>query len=218
MRRAALKFTLLVAFIAAAFLAARELGLGQLVNPGEITAAVDSFGAWAPAIYVLIYAISACLMFPGLPVTIAGGILFGPLWGVLYVALGATLGASLAFLIARYMGRELVESMLHSGRVKELYNRTEQQGWKIVAFARLVPLFPYNFLNYAFGLTRIRFAHYVVASFIFMLPGIVAYVVFSSSILSLLEGSLSPSFFIGIALIIAVSIIPLIIKRIKHNM
>ena len=217
MRRGALKFIILVAFIAAAFVAARELDLGRYMRPGELSAVVDSFGAWAPAIYILLYALSACLMFPGLPVTFAGGIIFGPLWGVVYVAIGATLGASLAFLIARYMGRDWVESMLHRGRLKELYDRTEAEGWKIVAVARLIPIFPYNFLNYAFGLTRVRFGPYVAASFIFMLPGIVAYVVFSSSILDLLEGRFSAAFFIGLALIVIVSLIPFVFRWLKRG-
>src|SRR3989304_1133273 len=156
MRRGALKFIILVAFIAAAFVAARELDLGRYMRPGELSAVVYSGGARPPAIYLPLYALSACLMFPGLPVTFAGGIIFGPLWGVVYVAIGATLGASLAFLIARYMGRDWVESMLHGGRLKELYDRTEAEGWKIVAVTRLIPIFPYNFLNYAFGLTRVR--------------------------------------------------------------
>lgn len=178
---------------------------------------MDSFGIWGPAVYVLLYAVSACLMFPGLPVTIAGGVIFGPLWGVVYVAIGATLGAALAFLIARYMGRDWVESILHSGLVRELYDRTEEEGWKMVAFTRLIPVFPYNFINYAFGLTRIRFTHYIAASFIFMLPGIIAYVVFSSSILGLIQGRLSPAFFIGLLLIILVSLAPFVYRRLRRT-
>src|SRR3989304_4845882 len=117
MRRGALKFIILVAFIAAAFVAARELDLGRYMRPGELSAVVDSFGAWAPAIYILLYALSACLMFPGLPVTFAGGIIFGPLWGVVSVATAASRGASLALRTAIRIGRDGGESMLHRGRL-----------------------------------------------------------------------------------------------------
>src|SRR3972149_2835917 len=198
------------------------VGFGATVGAGgrgteSSPSVVCPWGPGPPAIYILLYALSACLMFPGLPVTFAGGIILGPLWGVVYVAIGATLGASLAFLIARHMGRDWVESMLHRGRLKELYDRTAAEGWKIVAVARLIPIFPYNFLNYAFGLTRIRFSHYAAASVIFMLPGIVAYVVFSSSILDLLEGRFSAAFFIGLALIVIVSLIPFVFRWLKRG-
>jgi len=152
-------------------------------------------------------------MIPGLPLTVIGGILFGPLWGVVYVAIGSTIGASAAFLAARYMGRSWVEGFLKKGgRLEEIDAEVRKKGWKIVAFTRLVPLFPYNFLNYAFGLTRIKFSHYAAATFIFMLPGIVAYVVFSSSIPGLLRGRMTKEFIIGIFLVLLVSLIPLIRK------
>lgn len=217
MRSSTVRFILLAAFIVAAFALARAAGLGAYIQGGGLRDFINSLGAWAPAAYIALYVLAACLMLPGLPVTVLGGVLFGPFLGVLYVAIGATLGASAAFLIARYMGRQWVEGVLKGGRLKELYDRTEEQGWKVVAFTRLIPVFPYNFLNYAFGLTRIRFTHYALASLVFMLPGIVAYVVFSSSILDIARGSFSASFFIGLALVIAVSLIPIIYKRLKKK-
>ncbi len=84
-----------------------------------------------------------------------------------------------------------------------------------MAFARLIPIFPYNFLNYAFGLTGVKFSHYVIATFIFMIPGAVAYVVFSSSILDVFKGRVSKEFLIGVILLIIVSIIPLLYKKFK---
>jgi uncharacterized membrane protein YdjX (TVP38/TMEM64 family)/rhodanese-related sulfurtransferase len=110
--------------------------------------------------------------------TLAGGALFGPVWGTIYNLTGATLGAVLAFLLARYLATDWVQSKIRKttgSRVERLMNGVEAEGWRFVAFTRLVPLFPFNLLNYALGLTRIPFGHYVLATGIFMLPGAIAY-------------------------------------------
>ncbi len=83
----------------------------------------------------------------------------------------------------------------------------------MVAFTRLVPLFPFNLLNYAFGLTKIGFRQYVVATFFFMLPACIAFIVFSSSLLDLIRGKVSLTFVIGLALVILVSMLPFIYRR-----
>jgi uncharacterized membrane protein YdjX (TVP38/TMEM64 family) len=157
-------------------------------------------------------------MAPGLPITVMGGILFGPLMGVVYASIGATIGASIAFQIARHMGRGWVESKVKGSRLAELDRRVDKDGWKVVAFTRLIPLFPFNALNYAFGLTNIRFRTYLVGSFIFMLPGVTAYVFFSSSIFNLFTGGkVSRELLIGIILIVALSLIPIIYKMRKKR-
>jgi len=206
------RFFLLLAFIVAAIVSIKFAGLDEYLDQERLRALIADYGAWGPVIYVVIYSIAPSFMLPGLPITVIGGVLFGPIGGTVYTSIGATIGASIAFLIARYLGRGWVEAML-KGRWKELDSEVERQGWKIVAFTRLTPLFPFNLLNYAFGLTRIRFSHYLAASFIFMLPGIIAYVMFSSSLLGLLKGNVSKEFLIGLILIIAVSAIPIAYKR-----
>lgn len=153
---------------------------------------VASAGAAGPLLFMLVYAVATVLFLPGSVITLAGGALFGPLWGTLYNLTGATLGAALAFLAARYLAdggeqraagkgddrrRAGVDwiGRRAGGRLKQLVTGVEQEGWRFVAFVRLVPLFPFNLLNYALGLTRIRFAPYVITSYIAMLPGAVAY-------------------------------------------
>ncbi|MEA3409978.1 MAG: VTT domain-containing protein [Pseudomonadota bacterium] len=131
-------------------------------------------GPLAPLIFIFIYAAAAVLVLPGSVLTLAGGALFGPVLGTLYNLAGATLGATLAFLIARHLASDWVAEKA-GGRVRQLINGVEGEGWRFVAFVRLVPLFPFNLLNYALGLTRIRILHYVVASFFFMLPVTFAY-------------------------------------------
>lgn len=135
---------------------------------------VRDAGVVAPLLFILVYALAAVLFLPGSVVTLAGGALFGPVLGTFYNLTGATLGATLAFLIARYLASDWVAEK-SGGRVKQLINGVEGEGWRFVAFVRLVPLFPFNLLNYALGLTRLRLTHYIIASFIFMLPGAIAY-------------------------------------------
>lgn len=98
--------------------------------------------------------------------------------GTLYSLTGATLGAVSAFLIARHLAAGWVQTRVESGtggRFARLVSGVEAEGWRFVAFTRLVPLFPFNLLNYALGLTRIPLPHYLIASFVFMSPGTFAY-------------------------------------------
>jgi len=131
-------------------------------------------GVIAPLLFMLLYALAAVLFLPGSVITLAGGALFGPILGTFYNLTGATLGATLAFLIARYLASDWVAARA-GGRVKQLISGVESEGWRFVAFVRLVPLFPFNLLNYALGLTRLRLLPYVIATCIFMLPGAIAY-------------------------------------------
>ena len=211
-RGAALKAAGLVAFIAAALAAVHLTGLIEYLDEEKLRAWIEACGAWGPAIYMGIYVIAPALFLPGLPITVAGGLLFGPFWGVVYTITSATAGACVAFLIARYLGRDWVAGKMGRGRLGRLDAAVERQGWKIVAFTRLIPIFPFNLLNYAFGLTRIKFAHYALASFLFMLPACAAYVVFSASLIDLVKGRISPQMIVGIALVVAVSLVPLLMR------
>ncbi len=193
----------------------RLTGLHAYLDQQKLQTWIKGYGAWGPVIYMFIYLIAPALFLPGLPITLAGGVLFGPFWGVVYTITGATGGCCVAFLVARYLGRKWVGSKVKGTKLEKLDQEVERQGWKIVAFTRLIPLFPFNLLNYAFGMTRIRFFHYAVASFIFMLPGCIAYIVFGSSLLDLFKGKFSFQLIAGIFLVILVSLIPIYYKKQK---
>ncbi len=135
---------------------------------------VKDAGAAAPVVYILIYALGTLFFLPGSILTLTGGALFGPVIGVIVNLSGATLGALGSFLVARYLAHDWVENRT-GGRIKTLMDGVEKEGWRFVAFVRLVPLFPFNLLNYALGLTSIKLLHYVVATCVFMLPGAIAY-------------------------------------------
>jgi uncharacterized membrane protein YdjX (TVP38/TMEM64 family)/rhodanese-related sulfurtransferase len=135
---------------------------------------INQAGLWAPVIFILIYIVATVLFLPGTVLTFAGGIIFGPVLGVLYNLTGAAIGAAIAFLIARYLASDWVSARA-GGKLKQLIDGVETEGWRFVAFVRLVPLFPFNLLNYALGLTRVRFVEYFIATYVFMLPGAIAY-------------------------------------------
>lgn len=195
----------------------RASGVGQYLEPERLRALFAGFGIVAPLVYIAIYTVAPALMLPGLPISMAGATVFGPVWGVVYTIIGATMGACVAFLIARYAARDWVERQLVGSRWNKLDSETAQNGWKAVAFTRLIPLFPFNLLNFAFGLTKISFPQYAVATFIFMLPGTIAFITFSSSLLGLLKGKVSREFFIGIILIVTVSLIPKLVTWYRNR-
>jgi len=204
--------------LAAAVAGIHLSGAVGYLQEDRLRALIAGYGALAPAIYILIYTLSPVLLLPGLPITIVGGILFGPFWGVVYTITGATLGALLAFLVARYLARDWVASKLTGPKWAKLDREVEQHGWKVVAFTRLIPAFPFNLLNYAFGLTKVPFSHYLLATFFCMLPACIAFIVFSSSLLELIRGNLSPTALLGIVLIVVVSLLPVFYRRYKRRM
>lgn len=182
---------------------------------------VQDAGFAGPLVFMLIYAIATVFFLPGSVLTLAGGALFGPVLGTFYNLTGATIGALLAFLVARYLASDWVEQKT-GGRLKQLKQGVEGEGWRFVAFVRLVPLFPFNLLNYALGLTRIRFSHYLIATYLFMLPGAIAYtylgyvgreaVAGDTSMVQLIQmGSLA------IALLAIVAFLPRLIGRLRRG-
>lgn len=137
---------------------------------------VESLGAWGPLAFVVGYAGAAVAFVPGSLLTLAGGAIFGLGRGTLFVFAGAVLGSSLAFLVARYLARRAIERRLEgSARFAAIDRAVARHGRRIVFLLRLSPVFPFNLLNYALGLTRVRFVDYLVAS-LGMLPGTVLYV------------------------------------------
>ncbi len=135
---------------------------------------VEAQGALAPVVFMVAYALSSVAFIPGTVMSLAGGALFGVFWGSVYNVTAATVGSTLSFLLARYLFADAVRRRA-GGILQRLLEGVEREGWRFVAFVRLVPLFPFILLNYALGLTRIPLAHFVVASFICMIPGGVAY-------------------------------------------
>lgn len=179
---------------------------------------VAAAGIAGPIVFVLIYAAATVLFLPGSVLTLAGGALFGPLLGTFLNLTGATIGATIAFIIARHLASDWVEQKT-GGRMKQLKQGVEAEGWRFVMFVRLVPLFPFNLLNYALGLTRIKLSHYIIASYLFMLPGGFAYTYLGYAGREAVAGGESTiqKVLLAISLLAIVAFIPRIIKRLRRD-
>lgn len=165
-----------VAALALLLLAGRRLAAAVPAFQGW----VEGLGAWGPLAFLAGYAVAVVAFVPGSLLTLAGGATFGLVRGVVYVWLAATLGAVLAFLVARHLARPWVEQRVATDpRFAAIDGAIASQGGRIVFLLRLSPLFPFSLLNYALGLTRVRFRDYTIASF-GMLPGTVLYVYYGS--------------------------------------
>jgi uncharacterized membrane protein YdjX (TVP38/TMEM64 family)/rhodanese-related sulfurtransferase len=183
---------------------------------GVLEAWVQRFGVAGPLVFMAIYALGTVLFLPGSVLTLAGGALFGPVWGALYNLTGAAAGAALAFLMARYLASDWVHRRAR-GWTAQLVEGVEQEGWRFVAFVRLVPLFPFNLLNYALGLTRISLAQYIVASYLFMLPGAIAYTYLGYAGREAIGGGegMIQKALLALALLSAVAFLPGLVKRVR---
>ena len=186
------------------------------INLATLYAWLASLGPWAPIGYVALYAIGTVAFVPGVVFVLAGGALFGPLWGSLWSLVGATLGATLAFLVARYIVGGWVARRA-GGLLKRLIDGVDAEGWRFIAFVRLVPLFPFNLSNYALGLTRIPLVHYVIASLICMAPGAVAYTWLGYAGREALGGETDAVRYglLALGLLAAIAILPRLIGRLR---
>ncbi len=203
-------FAILIAAIALAFLYREHFDAAALEQW------LNQAGIWTPVLFMLIYAIGTVLFLPGSVMTLVGGALFGPIFGTFYNLTGATLGAVISFLIARYLASDWVEQKT-GGRLKQLKTGVEQESWRFVAFVRLVPLFPFNLLNYALGLTRIKLSHYLIATYIYMLPGGFAYTYLGYAGREAAAGSegLIQTGLIALALLAVVAMLPRLVRHFR---
>ena len=179
---------------------------------------VESAGAAGPIVFMMFYALATVLFLPGSVLTLAGGALFGPFWGTLWNLTGATTGAALAFLIARYLGADWATRRA-GPRLARLNEGVTGEGWRFIAFVRLVPVFPFNLLNYALGLTRIRFVAYVLATWLFMLPGAIAYTWLGYAGREALGGGdgMVRNILIALALLATVAFLPRFVRKLREN-
>jgi len=209
-----LKLYLIAGGVIIAAIILRQLGVGDYIrveNINYLSDWVKSYGATGSIVYIVVWIAACIFFFPGTPVSLLGGFIFGPWLGLLLTSIGSTLGATAAFLVARYAARPLVENWVKShGSFKKFDEGIKEHGWRMVMITRLVPIFPFNFQNYAYGLTKIKALTYITVSWICMLPGTTAYVFTGGAIISG-EGSLEKTFtYLAIAasFFVIISLIP----------
>lgn len=142
---------------------------------------IDGLGAWGVVIFIALYIAATVLFLPGSVLTLGAGAIFGVVGGSAIVSLAATLGAAAAFLTGRYLARDAISRKIAKNeRFAAIDKAVAAEGWKIVGLTRLSPVFPFSLLNYAFGLTQVKFWPYVLASWIGMMPGTIMYVYIGS--------------------------------------
>ncbi|MBD2210370.1 TVP38/TMEM64 family protein [Nostoc linckia FACHB-104] len=187
------KFLLLSCLVATIIIASQHLNIQEILH--ILIMWVNSLGYFGPIAFIAIYNLATLLFIPGSILTLKGGCLFGVFWGSIYVIIAATIGATLAFLIGRYLSRDWVAQQLEKHpKFKAIDLAVSQQGWKIVLLTRLSPIFPFNLLNYAFGVTQVSLKDYILGSF-GIIPGSVMYVYIGSlaTNLTMLNTSNHPS-------------------------
>ncbi len=211
-----IKLLIFAVIVGAVIYAARTYNIEEAI--GGIKTWVEAQGAIAPIIYIGIYALATIFAIPASALTLMAAPIFGVLMGVIYVAVGANLGAAACFLIAKYLARDTVKGILDKNeKFQKLEDLTEKNGYIIVAITRLVPIFPFNLLNYGFGLTSVPFKVYVLWTALCILPGIILYVSGSGAIAYALEhGEIPWSLVAVVALILG--IITFVVKQAKSKL
>lgn len=200
--------------LVAIVLVARVTGLSEYVSLDGLDRLRDwigGFGIAAPLVFIAIYVVATVAFLPGTPLTLLAGLVFGPVFGTLWAVIGATIGATLAFLVGRYAARGLVERWTAKDeRIRRLDEGVERQGWRMLLITRLVPVFPFNLQNYAYGLTRIGLGTYVLLTAVCIIPGAAVYTLAGGSLATAGQDPTRTFVYLGVAavLFVAVSLIP----------
>ena len=142
---------------------------------------VRQLGPWGPVLFILLYIVACVAVIPASVLTLGGGTLFGVVQGSIYVSIAATLGATAAFLVGRYLARDWVMRKLGAHPAFVAIDKSvAEEGWRIVFLTRLCPIFPFFLMNYGYGLTRVSFRDYVLATWIGIIPGSTLFVYIGS--------------------------------------
>lgn len=218
-RGALLKLAGLAVLVIAGLALARFTPVGDYLSRQGIGRGIELVrgSPWAPALFVLTYGVAMALALPGTVLTLAGGALFGFWWGVVFNTLGANLGANAAFGVSRWLGRDGVER-LAGDRLEKLDKATRNYGFRGLLTLRLIPVVPFNALNFGAGLTAMSWATYAVATLVGIFPGTVVYTLFADA---LLQGSQEASreaflrMILAGALLVLLSFLPTIMKKLN---
>ena len=194
--------------------------LRQLLTPSHLIAFTESAHEvwWVPIVLILVYGFGGVFGLPGSALTLAIGALYGVIPGFFYNVVASNLAAGAGFFGARYLGRDFVARLL-KGRWKEFDEKAARRGFRFIFYLRLVPLFPFNGINFGAGLSKIRFTDYAFASLLGMIPGTFVYTYFAASLLSEATGAKEKATFhliLSTVLFVLLSLVPMVTKRFKR--
>ncbi|MFO7820310.1 MAG: TVP38/TMEM64 family protein [Halanaerobacter sp.] len=166
-----------VAVIAIVIFIVNKMGyMKYFKSPELLKQAIDGLGVWGPVVFIGMWIASAVFLLPGGALGLVGGLLFGPWLGTTYTIFGATIGAAAAFLAGKYVARDMVKNMVaNNPKLQKIDKGVEEEGWRFLMLTRLVPVFPYNVQNYVYALTAVDLLTYTWTTFVFMLPGSLAF-------------------------------------------
>ncbi|AFY76408.1 MAG: TVP38/TMEM64 family protein [Hydrococcus sp. C42_A2020_068] len=161
------------------------------IDQEQLQAWLKKMGIWAPIVYVLLYTLGTLFILPSTPLNLSGGALFGVWWGTLWTTVAAIIAAVVSFAFTRTVGREYIAQKL-AGRWEAIDAEMRQGGLFYMFAVRLLPLIPYGIVNFAAGLTSIRFRDYLIGTMLGTVPGILPFVMMGSGLQELTSGNVFP--------------------------
>lgn len=178
------------------------------LKPGDIRSWILSWGWMAPILYVFLYTVRPLILFPASILSLTGGLAFGAFWGTILTVIGATLGAILSFLVVRLLGKDLVR-MEWKGILSKVQDQLEHRGLWYVLLLRLIPIFPFDLISYACGVSKVRFRAFATGTIFGILPATFAYNFLGSSFV---EGRIR-DILIAVVLFLLALTIPLLLRK-----
>lgn len=168
---------LIVVVLVAVFFIMKQTGLLEILSDfDQFRALIENAGALGYGLYIILYILVAIFSIPASIITIAAGIIFGPVLGGVLALTGGTIGAAAAFIVARYIARDFIVEKFGQNKIfQKIEQGVEKNGKDFLILTRLVPVFPYNIQNYAYGVTNINLVTYTLISFVTMAPGAFIY-------------------------------------------
>lgn len=191
----------------------------KAIAPAAIRDYIQGFGRLAAVVYIMAYALNTISLIPPIAaLSLTAGLAFGKFWGAVYLMTGAMIGTSSTFFISRFFGRGLVERLL-KGKFKQLDDLLERKGFVTVLFFRVIPIIPYEVLNYAVGLSKMKFRNYFFATLLGLIPGVIIAAFFGGTLgeVKSIKDLLSPQFMAASTALILVIAIPVIYQYIKKK-
>ncbi len=175
------------------------------INPEVIRHYIEGFGPWAIAVYVGLYTVNTMTLIPPIAfMSLSAGALFGPVWGTVALSLGAFCGTTATFFISRHLGGGLVDKFV-KGRAEEFNKRFSENGFVVLLPIRLIGFPPYEFINYAVGLSKITYRDYIAATMLGMSPAIIIQVLLADRLANF--SWKDPVLYVAVGLFIAMGVI-----------
>jgi len=189
------------------------------LTPASIRDYIQGFGKLAALVYIIAYILNTISVIPPIaPLSLTAGLAFGSVWGAAYLMLGALIGTSITFMISRFFGRSLIERLL-KGKFRNLDEKLQKNGFMTVLFFRVIPLVPYEVLNYASGLSKMKFKDYFFATLLGLIPGVVIAAFFGGSLgeIKSFKDIFAPKFLIAVGLMVFILVVPTIYHVVKKQ-